>query len=534
MKIERTLVLLLVAGAAGATSCTAILGTFDFEGEPVGGGAAGTGGSGGSTGGTGGTSGGAGGTSGASCTDQVKNGDETDIDCGGTCGKCALNQSCTTAEDCAEGVCAGSPKTCQAPTCTDDVRNGDETDVDCGGSTCPACGKGKGCLEASDCEAGEHGTPTCDGTCGFECATGYDDCDGATGCETDVTTKDHCGSCTVSCSAYCVAGSCNDPVAVTGGNRFSCALLHDGTVWCWGMNSDGQLGDGTTTNSPSPQNVSLPMAATAVVAGVAGASSTCALLADKTLRCWGDLYGSGQDVPLANVIQVSLGVVHACAIDTDQKLYCWGENDSGQLGTGDWGPRAVPTHVMSDVKAVAAGSDHTCAIKTAGTVYCWGTYGTTETNTPPAVPVINNALEVVAGGGASCARTTVGVFCWGVNGDGQLGLGTNTPQSTPQPVSVVSATQIAMGRAHVGAVTASGLFMWGDNQTGQLGDGTGVDRWSPVLALLSDVAAVSCSWFHSCAITKAHQLFCWGDNNEGALGDGTTAPSSAPVPVVWP
>ena len=155
------------------------------------------------------------------CNDKVKNGAESDIDCGGaTCPKCAVGEDCNHNGDCASGVCTGSPQTCQAPTCTDTVRNGAETDTDCGGPDCPDCANGKDCNGNSDCTSnycnpsGKCATPSCtdsiknqnetDVDCGGptcpDCAIGKD-CTAGTDCASGVCT-----------ALKCVAPACNDTV----------------------------------------------------------------------------------------------------------------------------------------------------------------------------------------------------------------------------------------------------------------------------------------------------------------------------------
>jgi hypothetical protein len=147
------------------------------------------------------------------CTDLVKNGTETDVDCGGaSCAKCGTGKTCNGASDCVSAVCTGTPATCQAATCTDLVKNGNESDIDCGGATCSKCPAGKTCGGASDCQSG-----VCSGTCQAPtCADLVKN-----GTETDV---DCGGSCSAKCangrgcsvsadcqSNYCGAGTCAVP-----------------------------------------------------------------------------------------------------------------------------------------------------------------------------------------------------------------------------------------------------------------------------------------------------------------------------------
>ncbi len=495
----------------------------------------------------------------------------TGVDCGGSCpARCPTGQACESAADCEDGPCTGH--VCVASTCTDGVLDGQETDVDCGGPTCPKCGEGKKCATPSDCATGVNGQPTCTGgTCGFACASGFADCDKVVGCETDDTTTSNCGACGVKCSAYCTSGECNDPVALASPGGFSqtCAILKDGSLWCWGGNMYGEVGDGTTTNRPSPTKIDLGQTVTAVSANgvytVGYVAHTCALLADKTLRCWGDnqfgelgvgdanVHASPEVVALPNVAQVAVGGLHTCAVDTSQNLYCWGYN-GGSTGDGTTTPSTtMPAMVMSSVVKVACGAGHTCVIKTDGNLYCWGTnsdgevgLGTMTDDVQPAdtgiVSMSNGGalgtiLEAVAGDEATCARSGIGVFCWGNNQYGQLGIGsmgTTTNQDSPVALSLPSVTQLAFGSQHAGAVTAAGPYLWGWNDMGQLGDGNPLNSDTPVLVPLPGTASLGLAFASSCALTTSHELYCWGYNAGGALGNGTTTSSATPIPVVWP
>ncbi len=457
-------------------------------------------------------------------------------------------------------LCSGG--TCQ-PTCTDGQKDGAETDVDCGGPVCPKCAIGKTCASAGDCVTGVNGEPTCTGsTCGFACSAGFADCNGGVGCATDITTTSNCGACGVTCSAYCVNGACNNPVAISNpaGYHHACAILQDGSVYCWGQNASGEVGDGTTTLRSSPTKVTLPYPATAVSGNGDGNAQTCAVLTDGSLWCWGDnAYGElgvgdanvhlgPQKVPLPNVAQVAVGGVHVCAVDTNQDLYCWGSNSYGEVGNGT--PTydvTTPTMITSSVVALAAGEEHACAVKTGGAVYCWGSNGagelgdgTTNVNgasAPVAVPTVwlSSVATVAAGNEYTCARSGTVGYCWGMNDEGQLGLGNIMNQSVPAPLpQLTGVTQLVAGVYHAAALTSKGLYTWGGNQSGQLGDGTFTNNPVPTVVSFPDAATVALSWGDTCVITTGHVMSCWGDNTYGQLGDGTTSASSTPVAVVWP
>ncbi|MFN7149383.1 MAG: RCC1 domain-containing protein, partial [Microthrixaceae bacterium] len=178
------------------------------------------------------------------------------------------------------------------------------------------------------------------------------------------------------------------PIPVTGvagaaevsvGIDHACALLVDGTVRCWGNNSNGQLGNGTTTDS----NVAVPVTGLTDVEQIsAGYPRTCALLGDGTVTCWGVGAGaSGSDsstpVPVAGlsgVVQLTSGSRHNCALLADGSVRCWGANSSGQLGNGSTDASLAPVVVVGlpSVSQVTAGTEHSCALDLEGEVWCWG------------------------------------------------------------------------------------------------------------------------------------------------------------------
>jgi alpha-tubulin suppressor-like RCC1 family protein len=190
-----------------------------------------------------------------------------------------------------------------------------------------------------------------------------------------------------------------DIKTVVAGNSHTCAMLNDGSVMCWGYNRDGELGLGDTTDRLSPVGAaSLPDIATSIAAGY---GHTCAVIANGTLYCWGrnasgqlgtdDLHNRTQpaqvmdDVfPLSGVLSVAVGGSHTCALINDGTVLCWGNNDYGQLGTGNFLSELIPMPVVDEtgrtqdhVTAIAAGAIHTCAIIDDSVVKCWGdnTYG---------------------------------------------------------------------------------------------------------------------------------------------------------------
>ena len=429
-----------------------------------------------------------------------------------------------------------------------------------GGGGAPACSS------PADCPGAERAAPACEeGVCGLECDTGFADCDGEPGCETSTSTdKDNCGGCGVTCAAYCVGSICNDPVDLAVGMSHACAILQDGSAWCWGE----VPGTEPIENRTQPTQVPLPAAATRLAAGgmVLGAppwcmGHTCALLVDGTVQCWGcndhgqlgvgDTESAGEPRPLdlANIRQISAGGVHTCALDADDRAFCWGNNSRGQLGDDTTTGALWPVLLSTPMEQLSAGGLHTCGVTPAGSVDCWGSNASGQlgngTHSDQLSPdtVLLGGVEVACGMFHTCARDAFGAYCWGHNGTGQLGLGNTVEQASPQPLALGQIDALALSEgspfaaaydAHSGALVGGELYTWGENSHGQLGTGTAQDAFAPVKTSLTDVEQLALGHEFSCARTKARGILCWGDNSSGQLGNGTKDSTSVPTPVVWP
>jgi alpha-tubulin suppressor-like RCC1 family protein len=354
----------------------------------------------------------------------------------------------------------------------------------------------------------------------------------------------------------------SNPTAVSGlesgvtmlavGANHTCALVSGGGVKCWGANDAGQLGDGTTTWSDAPVDVS--GLASGVTGIAAGGKHTCALAAGGVVKCWGEngaapgksltpLELSGLTGPLT---AITAGEKHTCGLSVGGAVKCWGMNDSGQLGDGMTAWRFNPLDVnglAGDVLAIAAGRFHTCAVISGGGLKCWGANDsgqlgdgtTTDHATPIGVSELTNRVTAVAAGDKhTCALTSGGgVKCWGANNSGQLGDGTTTWRVTPVDVSGLTGAvkAVAAGGDHTCALTSGGAVKcWGANKYGQLGDGTTTDRASPVQVsgLTSGVTALAVGALHTCALASGG-VKCWGANYSGQLGDDTTTDHPTPV-----
>ncbi len=351
--------------------------------------------------------------------------------------------------------------------------------------------------------------------------------------------------------------------AVGGGERHSCGLTEANLVFCWGRNTEGELGDSSTIDRLNPVRVrgSTPFTALRV-----GSRHNCALTAAGAASCWGsnsagrlgtgDTLSRTTPVPVSGGLtfaQLSAGGTHTCGITTGGAAYCWGLNLSGQLGDNSTNSRTQPVLVAGGLTftAISAGGNHTCALTGAGAAYCWGlnAFGQVGDSTSGAVnnrivptPVNGGRtfVRISAGNAHTCAIADTGAsYCWGSNGSalqpGKLGDGTTVTQRiAPALVAggLVFTDIIAAGVQSCARTAIGAVYCWGQNDTGQLGDGSLTSRTSPV-PLAGGVTwdAFGAGNFHGCAIRDLGRTFCWGQNSQGAVGDGTVANRNAPVPV---
>ena len=348
-------------------------------------------------------------------------------------------------------------------------------------------------------------------------------------------------------------------VEISAGFGHSCGRTQNGAVYCWGDNSVGQLGDGTTTDRPVP---------TLVAGGIrfveisAGTFHSCGRAQNGGVYCWGrNDYGQLGDGTYADrgaptlvtgglsFVEISAGFEDSCGRTQSGAVYCWGRNDFGELGDGTTTEHATPTLVTGGLSflEISAGGVHSCGRTQNGAVYCWGVNifgelgdGTTAIHRtiPTLVTGGLSFLEISAGGNHSCGRTQNGaVYCWGRNDEGELGDGTYAYRAVPTLVTGgLSFLEISASGNHSCARTQNGaVYCWGENGGGQLGDGTYANRAVPTLVTGGlSFLEISAGVTHSCARTQNGAVYCWGDNRSGELGDGTTITRLVPTLVRSP
>jgi len=462
-------------------------------------------------------------------------------------------------EDC-DGVNVGGA-TCQEVTQKPDGVVTCTADCTFDTSGCSACGDGL--VEgAEDCDGTELNGKSCidlnmdGGTLGCSDSCRFDQ----TNCFTcgDGVCSSALGETRQTCPA-----ECGWQEAAAGGYH-TCGLRGDGLALCWGSNSNGQLGDGTTTSEATPVVVIDLQGAVRVLA--AGKQHTCAALDDGTVWCWGD-NASGQlgspasaftetatpvQVPgLSGVSDVSAGDAFSCALDGNGAVWCWGDNMHGELGDGTGTSSASPVQAVlsgsNTATDIAAGRQHVCAVQSDGAVWCWGDNSSgqlgdgthNQSLTPVRVTGLSDAtaLSVAAGEAHSCALLDDGhVRCWGSNSSGELGVGSTVPQTG---VAVTHLTghivDLSVGWSFSCAMTDLGsAWCWGSNGNGRLGAGEGVGTSSatPLAVLvIEDGTSLSAGGTHACGVQSNGIMWCWGGNSDGQLGQGATSTTDSATPV---
>ena len=312
-------------------------------------------------------------------------------------------------------------------------------------------------------------------------------------------------------SPVSVIGGFSDWSQLSAGASHSLGLRANGGAWAWGLNSNGQLGDGTATAKSSPVSV------------VGGFSD------------W---------------TQLSAGGVHSLGLRANGSAWAWGSNTSGRLGDNTTVSKSSPVSVVggfSDWTQLSAGDSHSLGLHADGGAWAWGLNtngrlgdGTTTARSSPVSVVggFTDWSQLSAGVSHSLGlRANGSAWAWGINTNGQLG--DNSITSRLSPVSVVGGftdwAQLSAGGTHSLGLRANGsAWAWGSNGSGRLGNGTTTSRSSPVSVIggFTDWVELSGGNIQSLGVRANGSAWAWGDNTNGRLGDGTTTARSSPVSVV--
>jgi alpha-tubulin suppressor-like RCC1 family protein len=355
--------------------------------------------------------------------------------------------------------------------------------------------------------------------------------------------------------------SLGDMISVDTGSEFSCAVISNGTVQCWGSGFYGQLGNGGTSSSSTPQNVSGISNAVSVSAGYRHA---CATLSSGEIKCWGQgtlgqlgnggISSSLVPVTVSNIssaVSVSAGNVHTCALLEGGLVQCWGAGS--YLGNGQSTRSTIPVSAQSNAISVSAGESHTCALLSNSQISCWGegTAGqlgngaSSSALSPVTVSNISTATSVDAGSNATCATLASGsVRCWGFvgwSGGGTQGL--YAYRSTPGTVSgVSSAIAVSSGpfTTRCALLVDGTVVCWRGGGSNLLPHGVSITQSTPFpTAEIESATSISSrggfsTSGHYCATISNDTVRCWGAGSLGELGNGGTSSSSIGLEVLSP
>ncbi len=379
-----------------------------------------------------------------------------------------------------------------------------------------------------------------------------------------------------------------DVVSVWGGARGTIILKSDGTVWTWGANFNGKLGIGETNDvrelTPvevhGPGNVGLFNSVKAVMGGEI---HNVALKSDGTVWCWGwnafGQLGNGTtndswvpvqagltaNPPLTNVVKLGGRPYFTLAEKADGTIWAWGMNQFGQMGNGtvtpfSSPPNSVPVQVsnsqpggpINGAAQITCGYQFGAALTTNGTVWVWGSgthgeqgTGTTTSNyIPVQVPGLTNITQISAGWFHILARKADGTaWAWGNNSDGEIGDGTTSGAFSPvQLLNLSNIVAVSGGDSHSSALTADGtIWKWGRNDLGELGNGATNSSANPFPAKIitdkfgnsfGNVVTMAARDYHNIAVKADGSVWMWGANDQGQCGNGTQNDTWRPTPVV--
>ncbi|MBK9640029.1 MAG: hypothetical protein IPO72_01725 [Saprospiraceae bacterium] len=351
---------------------------------------------------------------------------------------------------------------------------------------------------------------------------------------------------------------------VVAGFEYSIALKSDGSLWAWGRNLDGQLGIGTQLSQSIPIQIGSDQNWTQAFAS--GYSHTLAIKTDGSLWAWGEnisgQLGNGSNMYQYNLIQIGLNTnwiqvgvspYSSIGLREDGSLWTWGSDNAGQLGNGKFYSdtfQSTPNEIICPIsnsscwQQIATGDDaHTIAIKNDGTLWAWGNNrlgqlgnGTNvNQNKPIQIGSESNWMQVLAAGAdySLALRSDGSLWAWGYNEVGQLGDGTNKDKNTPTRIGAdFNWVKLSAGLSHNLAIDVlAQLWVWGSNDGGELGDGSYINKNIPTQLGKDSWWQVATGWDHSLAIESGGALWSWGYNLYGQLGDGTNITRSTPVRI---
>jgi alpha-tubulin suppressor-like RCC1 family protein len=340
---------------------------------------------------------------------------------------------------------------------------------------------------------------------------------------------------------------------VTAGVWHTCALAVNGLAYCWGANALGQLGDGSRTDRILPVPVAGGIRFQTVNSGHEDpAAHTCGPTVAGVPYCWGGntsgRLGVESEVSAPARVQgalrftaMSAGFRHTCGVASSNEAFCWGDNTLGALGNGTQRGSSTPVRVSGTLafRTVSAGGFFSCGVTWGRSVHCWGTNrsgqlgnGATDQaahSSPEPVRAAVSFRSVAAGMEHVCGVSTSGaVYCWGANGNGELGTGGRAASAVPVAVSGgLSFQMVSVGGHSCGVTTNDEAYCWGANGSGQLGDGSRVGG-GDVRAVPARVSgrlrfrSVSVGTDHTCGVTTNRVAYCWGSNEHAKLGTSTT------------
>ncbi|WP_218109882.1 RCC1 domain-containing protein [Oligoflexus tunisiensis] len=356
---------------------------------------------------------------------------------------------------------------------------------------------------------------------------------------------------------------------ISSGGSSTCAVLDDDALSCWGYNFEGELGYGDNKDRYMPPSFGLNIGyGKTAIAVSAGFSHICAVLQDRSVKCWGQNvsgqlgYGDQLFRGLAPQNSINLGLgrtaqaiatgfAHSCAILDNGSVKCWGANGSGQLGYGDRSIRLAPSPTAVNLgegrtaRALSLGAYHSCALLDNFTMKCWGSNSDGQLGYNDKIQrIAPDAVAINFGDNITVRSMSVGTYhscavlsdsslrCWGRNSDGQLGYGDTTARLAPSAAGIDVGTgltprQVTAGLSHTCAVFDEGFQCWGANEEGQLASGDNVARTAPNQTPISIapgrvVVDLAAGRQHTCALLDDRTLKCWGSNTYGQLGNGST------------